>query len=149
MGCHTYFSRPITEEEFRKMKEYAPTEIYELTGNPNLNYMYDRELYNRLMKSYMLNEPCVYSYYWWQLGYGCGNPELGNINIIKVNGKLFVEVDEYYDLFRIGHYPRKIIRNRKELRKYLRKRYFQLTDGQLEKISEFFKRYPGGVITFG
>lgn len=98
MGCHTYFSRPITEEEFQKMKEYAPTEIYNLAGDPKL--------------------------------------------------KLFVEVDEYYDLFRIGHYPRKIIRNRKELRKYLRKRYFQLTDEQLEKISEFFKRYPGGVITF-
>lgn len=99
MGCHTYFSRPITEEEFQKMKEYAPTEIYNLAGDPKL--------------------------------------------------KLFVEVDEYYDLFRIGHYPRKIIINRKELRKYLRKRYFQLTDEQLEKISEFFKRYPGGVITFG
>lgn len=63
MGCHTYFSRPITEEEFQKMKEYAPTEIYEFTGKSNLNYMYDRELYNRLMKSYMLNEPCVYGYY--------------------------------------------------------------------------------------
>ena len=30
MGCHTYFSRPITEEEFQKVKEYAPTEMYNL-----------------------------------------------------------------------------------------------------------------------
>lgn len=30
MGCHTWFSRPITDEEFKKMKEYAPREIYHL-----------------------------------------------------------------------------------------------------------------------
>ena len=30
MGCHTWFSRPITDEEFEKMKENAPREIYEL-----------------------------------------------------------------------------------------------------------------------
>ena len=23
MGCHTWFSRPITDEEFKKMKEYV------------------------------------------------------------------------------------------------------------------------------
>ena len=33
MGCHTWFSRPITAEEFELMKQYAPTEIYNLTYN--------------------------------------------------------------------------------------------------------------------
>lgn len=148
MGCHTYFSRPITEEEFQKMKEYAPTEIYELTGDPNKS-IYDKRLYDALMSSYTENIPCIGNYQWWHLCYGIGNPDLDGIDIREINWSLFVDVEEYYDLFRVKGYPEKVIRNQKELRKYLRKRYFQLTDEQLEKISEFFKRYPGGVITFG
>lgn len=63
MGCHTWFSRPITDEEFRKMKEYAPREIYQLTGNSKENVesgLYDKNLYDLLMKSYIENIPCVY-----------------------------------------------------------------------------------------
>ena len=37
MGCHTWFSRPITAEEFELIKEYAPTEIYDLIGDSNEN----------------------------------------------------------------------------------------------------------------
>ena len=37
MGCHTWFSRPITDEEFEKMKENAPREIYHLTGDSKKN----------------------------------------------------------------------------------------------------------------
>lgn len=28
MGCHTWFSRPITDKEFEKMKENAPEKLY-------------------------------------------------------------------------------------------------------------------------
>lgn len=37
MGCHTWFSRPITTEEFELIKEYAPTEMYDLIGDSNEN----------------------------------------------------------------------------------------------------------------
>ena len=69
MGCHTWFSRPITEEEFKLMRDYAPTEIYNTT-------LYDDCLYKLLMKSYNEDIPCVYGKYWWQLGYGSSNPKL-------------------------------------------------------------------------
>ena len=105
MGCHTWFSRPITDEEFKKMKEYAPREIYHLTGNSQEN--------------------------------------------IENGSGLYTDVIKYIDTFRVPNYPRKIIRSRRDLRRFLRKRYFKLTDKQLERVSQFFIEYPGGVITFG
>ena len=157
MGCHTWFSRPITEEEFKLIKEYAPIEIYNLTGDSKENIengSYDEPLYNLLMKSYNENVPCVYGKYWWQLGYGSSNPQLlnGEYNYIhEVRGYkgLFVDVDKYYDTFRVKNYPSKVIRNRKELRRWMKKRYFELEDWQLENVSEFFRENPNGVITFG
>ena len=79
MGCHTWFSRPITAEEFELIKEYAPTEMYDLIGDSNENIKmgtYDKTLYESLMKSYDENIPCVHGKYWWQLGWGSSNPKL-------------------------------------------------------------------------
>ena len=155
MGCHTWFSRPITDKEFNLMKEYAPIEIYQLTGDSPENIesgMYDKYLYDLLMKSLKENIPCVYGKYWYQLGWGEGNPKLGDNSFIReINGynDLFINVPEYHDIFRVKNYPRKVITNRRNLRRWIGKRYFDLTAEQLEKCSEFFRKYPGGVITFG
>ena len=157
MGCHTWFSRPVTEEEFQMIKEYAPIEIYNLTGDSKENVekgLYDESLYNLLMKSYNENVPCVYGKYWWQLGYGSSNPQLlegedNYIQEIRTCKGLFIDVDKYYDTFRVKNYPSKVIRNRNELRRWMRKRYFELEDWQLERVSEFFRENPNGVITFG
>lgn len=155
MGCHTWFSRPVTKEEFELMKQYAPTEIYNLVGNTKENLengFYDPYLYGILMKSYKENIPCVYGMYWWQLGYGSGNSLLNCENFIHmVKGKkgLFVDVKEYYDIFRIKNYPSKVIHSRHKLRKWMGKKYFDLNDWQLNRISKFFKENPGGIIYFG
>lgn len=153
MGCHTWFSRPITDKEFEKMKENAPKEIYELTHygidnscdsyNPFPDNIY---LYNKLMESYNDKIPCVDGKYWWQLGYGAGDDVYKEI---KNGSGLYIDVIKYIDTFRVPNYPRKIIRSRRDLRRFLRKRYFKLTDKQLERVSQFFREYPGGVITFG
>lgn len=154
MGCHTWFSRPITEEEFQLIKEYAPTEIYELTGDSGENLVsgqYDKILYESLMKSFRENIPCVNGQFWWQLGWGTGNPDLPNGFVHEIKGMkgLFIDVSEYTDTFRVRNYPRKVITNRRKLRKFLGKKYFDLTNKQLEKVSNFFKENYGGVITFG
>lgn len=152
MGCHTWFYRPITEEEFGLMKDYAPIEISELVNENSIKIgLYDKTLYDLLMKSYCKNLPCVYGYYWWQLEWGGSNPKLNGCRIryiSKLNG-LYIEVEEYVDTFRVHNYPTKIIHSRRELRRWMRKRYFDLSCYQLEKISEFFKNNRGGVITFG
>ena len=157
MGCHTWFCRPLTKDEFGLMKEYAPIEIYNMTGNKENLYdvgLYNEALYKNLMKSYNENIPCVYGKYWWQYGYGSSNPKLakGEDNFVsEIRGEtgLFLDVDYYHDVFRVNNYPRKVIHNKRELRRFMRKRYFELSKEQLIKISEFFKKYSGGVIHFG
>lgn len=182
MGCHTWFKRPLTEGEFRLMKEYAPTEIYELAGRGN-TYLYDKGLYELLMKSYNEDIDCVYGKKWYQLGYGAGNPKFNNthgssLSVSDIQGKLYVdmsfgfdicenrygmslwefektgklnEIDfpYFHDVFRIKGYPRKVIHSRRELRRYLGKKYFELSKYQLDRVSKFFNMYPGGVIVFG
>ncbi len=157
MGCHTWFYRPIKEEEFQLMKEYAPTEIFNLVGKTDENIetgFYDEVLYRMLMKSYNENLPCVYNQYWWQLGYGHGNPKLDkngefHVSEIRNHKGLYVEVSKYHDTFRVYNYPIKIIHSRRELRCWIRKKYFELSNEQLNDISKFFSENPGGVISFG
>lgn len=114
-----------------------PQQKMELTGNTPANIengMYDKNLYDKPMKSYTENLPCVYGLYWWELGYGASNPKLlnGEYNFVRpIEGKLYVCVNEYHDIFRLYNYPRKVIHNRRELRKWMGKRYFQLTNEQL------------------
>lgn len=155
MGCHTWFSRPITAEEFELIKEYAPTEMYDLIGDSNENIkigIYDKTLYESLMKSYNENIPCVYGKYWWQLGWGSSNPKLMNgqayAHEIRGRKKLYIDVPEYGDTFRVNNYPSKVITCRRSLRKWMGKKYFDLTEKQLNKISKFFEENPDGVITF-
>lgn len=60
MGCHTSFSRPITDKEFQLMKEYAPIEIFNLTGSSEENMelgLNNEFLYKQLMKSFVKNIP--------------------------------------------------------------------------------------------
>ncbi|MBD9181103.1 MAG: hypothetical protein EGP79_02220 [Roseburia intestinalis] len=153
MGCHTWFYRPITEKEFELMKDYAPIEISDLINEDYIKIGgYDKTLYDLLMKSYNENLPCVYGCYWWQLGWGDCNPELNNCHatcyISKLKG-LYIEVEEYGDTFRVNNYPTKIIHSRRELRRWMGKKYFNLSQYQLERVSEFFRNNRGGIIKFG
>lgn len=196
MGCHTWFSRPITEEEFEWMREYALEDAQNLFGDtkenreecPSCIEPYNISLIERSLKN---DEACYYGMTWYEAGFGRGNPKFIEKNkiepytiIFKDRGqkgrksvyidvafdidyatKLYgfsshaefeasnlwktVDFPWFHDVFRIGNYPNKTIYSRHELRRYLRKRYFELTEYQLERISAFFRIYPGGVISFG
>ena len=80
------------------------------------------------------------------------NPELNSCHatcyISKLKG-LYIEVEEYGDTFRVNNYTTKIIHSRRELRRWMGKKYFNLSQYQLERVSEFFRNNRGGIIKFG
>lgn len=139
MGCHTWFYRPLIKDELDKVKKCGPVEIEELTVK-------DKYLRDLLMESYDKDTPCAWGCYWWELGYGTGCLE-GSVKAIRK--RLYMNVEEYNDAFRVSTYPGVVIHNKYELRKYLKARYFELYEGTQNKITEFFTVYPGGVIVFG
>ena len=161
MGCHTWFKRPVTEEELVVFKSYAIEDAYNLWGDTEENKEYnsvDMDRYLKVKESVENNTD-----YWWKEGYGTRIIE-GEIEkneyVHLINGVLYLDLarpaypifenlKRYHDVFRVSNYPSKVIHSRRELRRWMRKRYFELEDWQLEMISEFFRENPGGIITFG
>lgn len=150
MGCHTWFSRPLSEKEIISLIPYAY-----------------KELEN--WRACISNEHDTYLYARWKseldrgdVGTICSLGE-GDNYIRFINNKPYLDLSEpintgnirfkiaryFYDEFRVDNYPRKVIHSHRELKKWMRKRYFELTEEQINRINEFFKLYPGGIITFG
>lgn len=155
MGCHTWFSRPVTKEELEIFRNHAIEEAWNLLGNTEENQKIDSvNMYefNRIKKSVEENTT-----YWH--GWGTNFDDKHEF-VYMLEGKLhldlsqsvnpiFPNIERFHDVFRVKNYPSKKIHSRKELRKWMGKRYFELENRQLEKISEFFRLYPDGVIHFG
>lgn len=161
MGCHTWFSRPVTEEELLVFKSYAIEDAYNLWGDTEENKEFnivDMDRYIKVKESVENDTD-----YWWKEGYGTriidGEIEKDEYVYLR-NGVLYLDLarstypifehlKRYHDVFRVSNYPSKVIHSRRELRRWMRKRYFELEDWQLERVSEFFRENPNGVITFG
>lgn len=161
MGCHTWFARPVTKEELEVFKNNAIADAWNLFGNTEDNRKFNCvELieYYRVKNSVENNTE-----YWWLHGFGTriidGSTEKSEYTYVR-NGILYLDLSpqcypifedlkRYHDVFRVKNYPLKTIHSRKELRKWMGKKYFDLEEWQLDKISEFFRENPGGIITFG
>ena len=161
MGCHTWFSRPVTEEELSVFKSHAIEDAYNLWGDTEENKEFnivDMDRYIKVKESVENDTD-----YWWKEGYGTriidGETEkdeyvyLRNgvlyLDLARSTHPIFEHLKRYHNVFRVSDYPSKVIHSRRELRRWMRKRYFELEDWQLEKISEFFRENPDGIITFG
>ena len=161
MGCHTWFSRPVTEDELSVFKSHAIEDAYNLWGDTEENKEFnsvDMDRYLKAKESVENNTD-----YWWKEGYGTRIIDGKNNKYEYVylrNGVLYLDLADnfnpifmnlkrYHDIFRVKNYPSKVIHNRRELRRWMKKRYFKLESWQLEKVSEFFRENPNGIITFG
>lgn len=166
MGCYPWFARPVTNDEFELMKEYCIQEAYyalmkwktesEKRALDTLYGIDPEHYYHLIVKSCMFDKPCLYGKYWYQLGWGSGNPKLSdglsNFNTYWIKDKLYTDIgDERYLLYVeelrvVKTYPHKIIHNKKELRRYLRKKYFSLSKETHEALSELWAKYPGSIL---
>jgi hypothetical protein len=173
MGCHTWFLKPVTESEFNIFRENAFADAKDLYIDTDEEDEYTIRLYkleyNKIIYSLENNTD-----YWWKRGLGnrVVNDNNGkHVDIYEqkqeyttvINGKLYIDLvyqcnpmfpdlERFHDIFRVGNnlnYPRWIIHNRRELRKRMKKKYFDLTPDQLCEIDRFFEIYPDGIITFG
>lgn len=158
MGCHTWFYRLATKQEVEKLINNSYQRLfYGFITDPfyrNRNNNEDslkKELFNNIdvLKPYI------------DYGYTCVVEKKDPLYLIReryssendiytkcIKDKVYIEVPEYNDLFRIPNYPEYVIHNKKQLRMKLRKKYFELDDNVLSKLSEFWKENPGGIIVF-
>lgn len=161
MGCYTWFARPVTKEELEVFKNNAIADAWNLFGNTEQNREFNCvELieYQRVKNSVENNTE-----YWWMNGFGTriidGSTKKSEYTYVR-NGILYLDLSHqcypifedlkrYHDVFRVKNYPFKTIHSRKELRKWMGKKYFDLEEWRLDKVSEFFRENPGGIITFG
>lgn len=159
MGCHTLFYRPTTKEEMNELinNSYQML-LYSFVTDPfyrNINDT-DDNLINELCKNINGLKPYFdYAYtcviekkdplYLIRAGYGAKD----GVYTRCIKDKVYIEVSKYNDLFRINNYPGFVIYNKKQLRRKLRKRYFELDSSVLCKLSEFWSENPGGIIVFG
>jgi hypothetical protein len=158
MGCHTWFYKPVTQMELDVFKSHAIEEAFDLYGDTEINKknnLVRLDIYEKIKESVIKDTT-----YWWNNEYGCfgtcGESVMihdGKLYLELIDGfgydLLFTDLKRFHDVFRVKNYPKKVIHSRKELRRWMRKRYFELEDWQLKEISEFFRMYPGGFITFG
>lgn len=150
MGCHTWFGRPLLEKEVESLIPFAYGYIEKEKNNPE--YPLDPDLYANWKKG--LDEKDIR--FICDLGSGdnfiyfLNNKPYLDLSECWVDGDIRFQIPMFFhDDFRVSNYPRWLIHNKRQLRRKMKKKYFDLTQDQLDSLSLFWKMYPGGIIHFG
>ena len=93
MGCHTWFSRPVTEEELSVFKSHAIEDAYNLWGDTEENKKFNSVYMDRYLKVKESVENDTD--YWWKEGYGTriveDNKEKSE-DVYLINGVLYLDL---------------------------------------------------------
>jgi hypothetical protein len=181
MGCHSWFARPLTDDEVEKLTEYCQIDIEDKRSKEG----YDEQFLNLISESAKTNapfrdptSPSKRLFWWFQFGYGedymnaverepyllSDDPFWPNEKGIHVtiehkkdlterktkhSYELYADI-KLHNVARLRYtYPRKIIHNKRELRRFLGKDYFKISEREHQLLSEFWKTFPGGIMSFG
>ncbi len=148
------FLRLASDNEIEVMKNNTIKELEDIKE-------YDEKLYGLVKRSVYNNEPCIYGYYWWELGYGSNLNDLSlssNSSFIyySIKNKVYLEVNDFYNVFQfkvkkfwcITSYKRKKVKSYKQLKNYLRKDFYKLSLETKLSLREFWNKYPRGIVYF-
>lgn len=114
---------------YKRIKRFVEKDIYKTAGKV--------DLYNYILKNEFFQEFDL---------------ENGSYKYCKRNNAIYINSNELpYDLFRIGGYPKNQLLSLKETMKFLEdnKDKIRIFYGTTEKLENFWKQYPDGMICFG
>ena len=147
MGCHTWFSVPfITDKE--KIKQDALEELnredfpYSAQEKQMYQYAIEQDLDDIIVRIAICNS------------------KYSNKGILHTaNGKVYIDCKNYHDAFRCYGYPLNILKSLEEAIDFINTYEYKDRNGDIHKcetsehtiptITEFFEKYPDGIITFG
>ena len=139
MGCHTWFYRLIPSQEIKTRRIKALQHVNEYYYDEDISDLLTEYEYDTIKAS--INNPLCFK--WIKLGYGFDGLTM------KFNNNYYEVTYDYHDVFRIKNYPTKVLVNFRQLRRWLRRRYYKLTQEQIASIKQFWIDYPDGIIDFG
>jgi len=180
MGCHSWFARPLTDEETENLRQACIKDIQRFR-NKDIDG-YDDLFLHLIEESARTNKPFTdpalpkKKYYWFQFGWGEDyikaiqripdefsddslRANFGGVHVVPIyvydtkrktgEYKLYVDI-KLHNVARLKFtYPKRIVHNKYELRKLLKKDYFKITESDHEKLSAFWKMFPEGIMFYG
>ena len=124
MGCHTWYYKKGGNIEKFTVEEIKK----ELKAD--CEYKYIKEFDKESIEDFLdkkFNKICIYN---------------------RFNGDYYINID-YPNLFRVGGYPDIVLRSYEETIKYINVYKAEITNENKQKLKEFWKKYPDGIIEFG
>ena len=165
MGCHTWFWAPFPEEKITDLQRLAAKsledrwkdekneEFRKIIGEDRCLTKEDYEFLKNQIE--IRNLPVIVDYsmceindfltvidghIYYDLSLGCNEKD-------KIS---FIPIHSYFhDIFRVTNYPDWTIYSLRYLKRKLGKDWYKIPEEDRRRVSEFWKLYPGGVITFG
>lgn len=165
MGCHTWWARPLTENDIEIARVFAQEKVKKLLGDSKEASKYG--VANLPVIKEVANWIDDDDPRWWKYGWGFGKDNPNFRHFIPIPGtedggyyigvcpsrnegnKWYIDVLGYPDILRIENYPKKLIHNKKELRRYFGKRYFSITSNEHAVLQQFWSEYPDGIMYWG
>jgi len=157
MGCHTWFNKRLTIPVEQIKKEAISNieivikrwESYKSTDQQMIFLgLTEERIENMLIFLNRCLQRC-HKNYLGTISYGYSLEKS-----IHLFDGIFYEDAEYHDLFRRGHYPDDILKSYDETISYIENNIDKISfhiskEWSIEKLKEFWTKYPDGLIYFG
>lgn len=172
MGCHTWFYKPINVSYDDAKKQYLKyqykwiDDANRMINNPTNDDLEFIKAYSEFTVDYLqhtieISKRCIRLV---DNGYCklavmnkyCYEKSFNNTIFLSDKNQMYVSIDEFHDIFRTVKYPTNKLFNFNDTLEFIQKikntklYYSHLSDYDvIQKIQEYWSKYPNGMIDFG